>query len=358
MQKKEIRILITGVGHAVAKGTLESLREISEQPLFIVGVDIEERGSNFGWVDKHFFIPKPDSEKFIETILEICLRENINLIIPWSDDEVEVIAKKSLIFHKNDIAVLCSPYRVIRKTIDKGILLQELTSRNIPVPDFKLADSPEEIESSALKLGYPSNPIVVKPRRSSCGKGLWYLDPVVDLKQFFPAQKLTLNAFASLLRTARDNGQKIPEYIVMQYLPGNDYSVDALAFSGKPLFIIPRRRLYSVEGVSRISEVVCNNKVKVIVAQIIREFSLHLNINVQVRYSKITGGKPLIYEVNPRISGSIVANDAAGVNLLYWGILLTLGKKIPIPNTIQAQQTRIERYWTENFIHKNEWFQP
>ena len=355
---KQIRLLITGVGHPVAKATLESLQKISRHPLYIIGVDIEERGADFDWIDKHYFIPLPDSRQFIDKIQEICLRENIHLVIPWSDEEVEAIARHSELFSKNGTAVLCSPYKTIQRTIDKGIMLQELKKTNIPVPDFKLVESPEEIEHAAFDLGYPSNPLVVKPRRSSCGKGLWYLNHEVNLKQFFPAQRLTLDAFISLLNTARDNGQKIPDYVLMQYLPGDDYSVDALAYSGAPLFIVPRRRLQAVEGVSRISEILCNEKVKDMVTQVIREFSLHLNINVQMRYSDIKGGQPIVYEVNPRISGSIVINDAAGINLLYWGILLALGENIPSSDAIKAQQTRIERYWTESCIYSDEWFNP
>jgi carbamoyl-phosphate synthase large subunit len=353
-----LRILITGDGHPVAKGVLESLRRSSDHDLYIVGVDVEERGNNFDWVDKHYIVPAPSSKEFAEVILDICLRENVQLVIPWSDDEVEVIAQNSADFQDKGVAVLCGPSTSIQRTVDKGILLQELEKTAIPTPKFELANSYEEIENAALRLGYPTKPVVVKPRRSSCSKGLWILDPDIDLKQFFPAQKLSLSAFTLLLREANEKGQQIPEYVVMQYLQGDDYSVDALAFSGKPLFIVPRQRLKAVEGISQISEVVCNEEVQETVAQIIREFSLHLNINIQLRYPYVSGGQPMIYEINPRISGSIVANDAAGVKLLYFGILLALGQPIPKRQELRVMQTRMARYWTETFIYRNEWFKP
>lgn len=356
--KETLHILITGAGHPVAKGVLESLRRSSEYNLYIVGVDIEERGKSFDWVDKHYIVPAPASNEFADVVLDVCLNEKIQLVVPWSDDEVEVISREAAVFHENGIALLCSPEASIQRTIDKGILLQELRRTDIPVPEFELADSPEGIENAALRLGYPSSPVVVKPRRSSCAKGFWLLDPDIDLKQFSPSRKLSLNAFTVLLREAQERGQKIPEYIVMQYLQGDDYSVDALAYMGDPLYIVPRLRLKAVEGVSQISEVVCNEEVQATVARIIKAFSLHLNVNVQLRYLYDTSRTPLVYEVNPRISGSIVANDAAGVKLLYFGILLALNKAIPKREELRVVPTRMERYWTERFNQKGDWFNP
>ncbi len=353
-----LRVLFTGDGHPVAKSVLESLRRSSDYDLHIVGVDLAERGNGFAWVDRHYTVPGSDTDGFVEVVLDVCLRENVQLVIPWSDDEVEAIARNSAVFHENGIAILCSPYASIKRVIDKGILLQELQRTDIPVPGFVLADTPEEVEAAAIKLGYPSRPVIVKPRRSSCARGFWILDPEVDLKQFFPSQKLSLNAFATLLHEARGRGQKIPAYVVMQYLEGDDYSVDALAFNGEALYIVPRRRLKAVEGVSQISEVVCNEKVKSIVSRIINEFSLHLNVNIQLRYSHGSTGQPLIYEVNPRISGSIVVNDAAGVNILYFGILSALGKPIPKRKELQVLPTRMTRYWTEEYASQGKWFKP
>ena len=101
-----LRILITGDGHPVAKGVLESLRRSSEHSLHIVGVDIEERGNSFDWVDKHYIVPAPDSNEFVEVVLDVCLKENIQLVIPWSDDEVEVFARESAVFNENAVGLL------------------------------------------------------------------------------------------------------------------------------------------------------------------------------------------------------------------------------------------------------------
>jgi carbamoyl-phosphate synthase large subunit len=279
-------------------------------------------------------------------------------VIPWSDDEVEVISYAASAFKQSGIAILCGSFQSISRTVDKGTMLKELKGTDIPIAEFEIASTPESVESAAIRLGYPKNPIVVKPRRSTCGKGLWILDPNIDLMQPYPGQRVTLSALVSLLEETRDSGKKIPDYVVMQFLRGEDYSVDALADAGKPIFVIPRRRVKTIDGISQVSEVVDNQKVRSTVARIIRQFNLHLNINVQLLYPVGSVGEPLVYEINPRISGTIVANAASGVDLLYYGILLALGKTIAIDSSLRIQRTRMARFWSETYTHMNEWFSP
>ena len=72
-----LRILITGVGHPIAKGLLENLRKIEENRFYIVGVDLEERGSNFNWIDKHYTVPPAKSPDFVPLVKDICRQEQI-----------------------------------------------------------------------------------------------------------------------------------------------------------------------------------------------------------------------------------------------------------------------------------------
>jgi carbamoylphosphate synthase large subunit len=95
-----------------------------------------------------------------------------------------------------------------------------------------------------------------------------------------------------------------------------------------------------------------------LVTRVIREFELHLNVNVQLRYSRVDGGEPLVYEINPRISGSIAVNDAAGVSLLYYGIQLALGKPVPPPGSIRVREGKMVRSWTGRFTPLERWFAP
>ena len=221
-----IRVMITGVGHPISRSTLESLRVIDQTKFYFVGIDIRRRGNNFDWIDRHYQVPMTKSSDFIPRLKDICQKQNIDIIIPWSDDEVEVISREASSFKKMGTTILSSSYDTVRLVIDKGIMLQELRKANICVPEFHLASQPEEIEETAKSLGYPEKIVVVKPRRSTCGIGLWILDADTNLIQSHPAQRLTLSALLSLISDVKAFGKTIPDYIVMQYLEGDDYSVN------------------------------------------------------------------------------------------------------------------------------------
>lgn len=355
-----IRLLITGAGHPITEGTLTSLRTAAEEPFHIVGVDIPERGSDFEWVDQHFVVPPPSSPEFVSSVLDICKREAINVVVPWSDDEVEAVSRASSDFEELGVALLCGSHRSVERTVDKGTLLFELSKTDIPTPAFELVSSTEELEQAASRLGYPAKKVVIKPRRESCSRGLWILDSEMDLACPYsgPGQQMTLQGFLALLKDIQENGKAIPEYVAMEFLPGQDYSVDALADAGKALFVIPRKRLKAVEGVSQVGQITPDPAVRSMVARVIEEFELHLNVNVQLRYSQVDGGEPLVYEINPRISGSIAANDAAGVSLLYQGIQLALGRPVPDPQSIKVQEGKMVRSWIGRFTPFDRWFTP
>lgn len=353
-----IRVLITGVGHPITLGTLESLRRMESEKFYLVGVDVRERGSFFPWVDRHYHVPPACSGEYIPAIAEICTLEGIDIVVPWSDDEVLAVSRAAPMFKEMGVATLCGPHQSVEQTVDKGKMLIKLKSSGIPTPDFALASTPEEIERAASEMGYPDTPVVVKPRRGSCGRGLWIVQADVDLMQMHPGQRLTLSALLAVLREAESAGKDIPEYLAMPFLEGEDYSVDVLADSGEPLFIIPRKRIRAVDGVSQVCEIVSHPEVRSTVERIVREFGLHLNVNVQLKHSPLRGTPPLVYEINPRISGTIVANDAAGVNLLYYGIVLALGRPLAVRDSFRVRQMRMFRLWTERYTYYDRWFQP
>lgn len=346
-----IRFLITGAGHPIAEGTLASLRTAGEEEFHIVGVDIPERGRSFPWVDSHYVVPPSSSSEFLPSLLDVCRKEEIDVIAPWSDDEVEIVSWAVDDLKKLGTVALCSPPRSLERTLDKGTLLEELAKSDIPAPRYALVSEADDLEAAAEELGYPERRVVLKPRRGTCSRGLWVLDREVDLVNPYPGpgQQVSLEALKSLLYHIEEEGKPLPDYVAMEFLPGQDYSVDALADSGQALFVLPRKRLKTEGGISQVGEFVGNREVREMVARVIGEFQLHLNVNLQLKYSEAAGGTPLLYEINPRISGTVGANDAAGVPLLYLGIQLALGRPIPPPEPLRAQEGRMTRSWIPRF---------
>jgi predicted ATP-grasp superfamily ATP-dependent carboligase len=122
---------------------------------------------------------------------------------------------------------------------------------------------------------------------------------------------------------------KIYTNLAMEYLPGPAYDVDVLAKNAHPLCVVPRRRTWK-NRLSPFSEgcIVEDNKELVqFVENIIRV--LKLNYVYDFDCGTTDGGKPAIYEINPRLSGAIAASAGAGVNLPVMLVKMLMGMEVP-----------------------------
>lgn len=119
----------------------------------------------------------------------------------------------------------------------------------LPCPKFRLVKTWNELLNAAYELGYPEKPFVVKPPVSNGMHGLRIIDPSRNWKTIFYKEKpnglyIKLNWLHEIL------GDEFSELIIMEYLPGYEYTVDVLAYRGKVYAVIPRKRLEIKMGIT------------------------------------------------------------------------------------------------------------
>lgn len=340
-----ISVLLTCVGGLISPGIIDNLKSIPEISR-VVGTDTSSEAIGFHMVDKSYVVPKGDSSDYIATILEIAGREAIDVIIPCSDEEVLSLSLHKDSFQKKGVSILCSSYEITSKAIDKGTMLNFLKQYSLPLPNFFLPKNAHELIKMAQECGYPDKPVVVKPRRGRGGRGFRVLKEEIDILTR-DSHEMKLEWFLEIM--GQDDHL---ELVLMEYLPGNDYSIDILADKGRLLFIVPRWRIKSISGPSQIGEVFWDNEIAETVELIVRLFGFDSNINLQFKCSASPDGNPLLYEINPRLSGTIVAGTAAGIDLIREGILHALGYPPSVtPRTI-PNSLRMVRYFKEYFVTK------
>jgi carbamoyl-phosphate synthase large subunit len=115
-----------------------------------------------------------------------------------------------------------------------------------------------------------------------------------------------------------------------------------LAQNGKSLVTIPFKRVKPKEGVSLVSEIDMNSNIIKYVEDIVELFGLDWVVNIQLKIS--ADGEPLVYEINPRLAGSVILTKGAGCNLLEYGLDILTGKEIQIS---APQYSKMIRYYTE-----------
>lgn len=344
-----LTILITGVGSPGAPGVIKSLRAVKDFHFNLIGIDMDSNVASKVLLDKFSVAPKASDPHFIENCLELCKREKIDVILPMVSLELSRFSEHLDEFKKIGTEVSVSDYPSLLQAMNKGTLIQTLKNAGIPIPQSITVHTVKELRQAIYSLGYPSQPVCLKPTVSDGSRGFRILDPNKNRLEllFYEKPNSVYLSETELFEILKDS-LEIPETIIMEYLPYEEYSVDILANHGDVIIAIPRLREKMVEGITVKSVISKEEDVIDYASRIVKRLGLHGNIGVQVRRDHLH--QPKIIEVNPRIQGTIVHCTAAGVNLPYLAIKLLKGLPISKDELNVLWGTRMTRYWDEVYF--------
>ena len=345
MRTGDINILMTGAGAPGAAGILKCLGKETSFNVFTADADPDALGQH---LSKDFsVVPPGDDPNFIPAILDTCRKKNIHIVMPLVTRELLPLAVHREELEFAGAKVLVSPAESIGIALDKGRTYQFLEWRGIPVPGYRIIAGSGELEPACLDLGYPERPVVIKPCLSNGSRGFRVISEKIDRLDQFLNQKpgnfpLSLAEIKQVLGKAA-----LPELLISEYLPGDEYSVDCLCRNGEALLILPRRRIKMINGISVKGEFIQDEQIINYCHSIIRELRLHGNVGFQVKANE--RGQYLLLEINPRVQGSISAALGAGVNLPALAVRSELGLSFGETELRVKWGTRFARYWQEVF---------
>jgi carbamoyl-phosphate synthase large subunit len=338
------RIMITGAGAPGAYGIIKSLRNnnIVEK---ILGIDIKSNVSNEKYLDKFIQGPHNSDVSFISTILEICILNSINIVIPLVTNELEALSKSKDLFLHKGIKVIVMDSEKLELVNNKYELMNFLKLNGIRVPNFELVKDNKSFEFGLKKLGYPKNVVCFKPSVSNGSRGFRIIDSAVDEFDLLFNHKpnnlyMSVEKFLEIIKD-----RVVKDIILMDYLPGDEYSVDVYYDSLNEV-IIPRKRLVMNGGIS--TTIVVENNYEVInyCREIISCLNIKGAIGIQVRLG--LDGLPYVLEINPRLQGTVVASVAAGANIPLYLIMSSLGLEVKVGALNWGM--KMIRFWEESYF--------
>lgn len=338
---------MTGAGAPGAPGIIRCLKKDPNIHIVLADANPDAVGKLLN--GNFYTIPAASDPDFIHAIRSICLKEQIQILMPLVTRELQILSKYKDELRTIGTHVLVSDENALSIANDKGRLYQHLEQFGINIPKYRIVHNLEEFNDAVEYLDYPNKKICFKPCISNGSRGFRILDPVADeFHQLFYEKPNNLYMNIEKVRELM-TAHTFPTLLVSEYLPGMEFSIDCLADNGKPIVCVPRSRTKMKEGISVEGEFIHNKEIIRYCEDIIKSLHLHGNIGIQVKQSE--EGAYKILEINPRVQGTISSGLGAGVNLP----LLAIKQELSIPFAEHDLQvlwgTKFIRFWDEAFYN-------
>ena len=219
------------------------------------------------------------------------------------------------------IELMLAPERALDLTLDK-LALARCCAGHVHVPRTECFDA-------ALDPASWDYPVMLKPRTGSGSR---------DISVVASAREL-----AALERSA--------EFIVQEYLPGEEYSIDVLAdTSSHVIAAVPRVRSRVDSGVSVAGRTLHDPELEHLGATVASVTGLTYIANVQAR--RDVAGRPALLEVNPRAPGALPLTMASGVDMPR--LALDALRGLPVPEHVDFHEMAMVRFLEERFMDLSE----
>ncbi|WP_405584736.1 ATP-grasp domain-containing protein [Streptomyces sp. NBC_01190] len=257
--------------------------------------------------------------------LDFCRRHRIDVLIP--PRRLAALAGLTRAFAEIGTHLMCSPAPAIDVLTSKSRTYEAAGAAGVPVPPWRLVSDAEGFRAAAAELAADGERVCFKPAGEYSAFGFRILDdrPLRVRDLLAPAAPLaSVGAVTDALRRAADEGESIPEFLVMPYLDGPEVSVDCLSAPGGSTITAIAR---SKQGRYRL--LLDDPAVTAIARRLVGHFELAYLSNVQLRHR---AGEPVLLEANPRASAGIFQTAFTGVNLPWAAVRLLLrGDAGPLP---------------------------
>jgi carbamoyl-phosphate synthase large subunit len=314
-------ILRTAAGSACSVSQYQCFRELG---LRVVAVDCDPLSVGMRFADAAYTVPHADDPAYVDSLLEICSNERVDIFLPALDEELVRIAEKCSQFAQRRTKVIISSVETLKICTDKLATYSFFVENGIPtVPTLSCKDLSK---SSLADCSY-----IVKPRR---GRG--------STNVFLARNRYEALFFSSYIGDA----------IVQPKISGTEYTIDVVAdYSHEPVIIAPRMRIATDSGISSKAMTCWNEEIVDWTKTIVRKLKLIGGANIQCFVSD--DGDILFTEINARPAGTAILSQQAGVPFVEAIVCLALDK--PMPSHIGPADDRIMlRYWQEAYLTKEE----
>jgi carbamoyl-phosphate synthase large subunit len=311
---RDITVLVTASGAPGSAALIRALRLNGERGVRIVGTDMSPQAIGRHFCDRFYVVPPGREPGFVDALLDIVRRENIDCVLPQSSFDLLALGEARERFMGT--SVLVSPAEAIRTANNKAATYALLQRLGLRAPAWRKVTGGRSLALAAQELGYPDRPVCFKPVFSSGSRGFRVLDASVDrAKQLIEERPGNLALrLADVVELLPEEGG--PDLLVMELAQGRERTVDGIARSGQVLLAHAKTRESMRAGLAMYFETLNDHWLVEVAQRIVGELGIDYFFNIQ-----LVGD--VVIEINPRISTVVYQED---LNLPYLGVKSALGE--------------------------------
>lgn len=307
--------MITSGGGPGVWGLLGALRTLPEQHATVIVSDpSDDITLGTGLADIAIRLPDAAEDGYSAALLDFCVSEQVDVLIPVYDGELTKVSELCQSLHDGGTRVLMPSEKVVRTCSDKVRTYSALAETTL-VPDFKIANTIEDLRSAIHDLGANHRPLCVRPPISTGSRGVHFIEPDEATFEQRMTRRLDLpTCSASEFLRWRTTGPEHYPLLVSEYLPGNELGIDLLANQGDVIEMCIRRKGGGhLHGNPRQIHFEQNTEIERWVAELASELSLDALTAIDARYDG--AGNLKLLEVNPR-PGAYIGMSCARRHIL------------------------------------------
>ncbi len=284
---------MTAISGNIGNGILKILKS---QQAVLYGCDVNEIAVGMDLVQEFWQCKYAVENGYIDELLEKCATYKVTHLIPVNEREIEVIGKERDSFENIGVKLVLQSQNVLDICLDKYNTAEFLKNNGFDIPAYFSGESVLQFMEWGKGKKY-----ICKPRKSNGSKDIFVF-------------------------SSRDNlTDKIgKDCIVQEYIESDEeYTVGVFQYKNITNTIAFLRKLQN--GYTSQVELVEDEEIKRIALKAARLFKLEGYINIQLRKRE---GKYYIFEINPRISGTVRFRHLLGYTDVLWWLEMLDGKEI------------------------------
>lgn len=281
---KKYNVLLTGTSsYGVGEGLIKVINtSLYREQINLIGASNSNLTAFKNMVDKYYVLPNAIDKSYFDCLKKLVEKENIDILIPGSEAEMEVLSKNKGCFSNIDLWV--NDYEIIDLFNDKKKASDFFQQNRFYIP---------QTYSESLKIEF-SYPLILKPCRGKSSENIY----IVKNKEQLEAVKSLYKAYDT-------------KYIIQKYIENKEeYTMSLINLSKTKQQIFILKRILN-KGATQYAVIEENVEIKNIALRLHEILKKELILNIQLIKDK---DRYCIIEVNPRFSGSSPMRQLLGFN--------------------------------------------